>query len=1215
MRILNKVLLLSTVPALLWAGLIRAHQVGVFDADRTDRVGSGVLAADGGLEPVPVVINELLASNVSSIADPQGEFDDWIELYNVGDAPIDTGGMYLTDNVSTLTKWQIPLGDPARTTIPPHGYLLVWADKDGADQGLHAAFSLDAGGEELALTDVDGATVIDSVRFGEQRADVSYGRFPDGTDVWSLMAFPTAGSQNIRPYEGFVEEPEISPGHGFYNSDVLVRITCNTPDTAIYYTTDGSDPYLINGARPSPQATQYTVPVGISQTTCLRAVAARSGWKASLTETQTYVFVGDVIGQSPGGQSPGPTWPSGTVNGQVIDYGMDPDVVNAPSYRNLIDDALLSIPTVSLVTDLDNLFDPAKGIYVNAGREGRDWERPVSVELIHPDGSEGFQINAGMRIRGGFSRSSNNPKHSFRLFFRSEYGPSALKYALFDAEGADEFENLDLRTAQNYAWSLQSSNPGQKNTFVREVLCRDLQRETGQPYTRSRYYHLYINGQYWGLYQSQERSEASYADTYFGGEKDDYDVVKADNYRTSYTDGSIDDWNFLWTLCQQGFEGDQEYYAVQGKRSDGTDDPNIPVHVDVENLIDYMIGIFFTGNDDAPVTLGGSQANNFFAVRNRRVEARDGWKFFAYDNEHSLGVLRGLYDDRTGPVAAGQSRDHFNPQWLHQKLMTHPEYRIRFADRTHKHFFNAGVMTPEKTIALCLSRAGEIDLAIIAESARWGDQRPGRATNPYTKADWWAEVNGYLATTYFPARTQIVLDQLRNRGLYPQVDAPVFHVGGSYQHGGYVAPTDAISMTDGGTVWYTLDGTDPRIPGMTGEPTDEIKLVAESASKRAHVPDGPVSDTWRGADTFDDSAWIEGTGGVGYERSSGYEDFFDIDVENHMYVGNTTCYIRIPFNLSAEELDETSRLALKIRYDDGFVAYLNGTEVARKNFVGQPAWDSAAAAQNSDGAAVSFEELNLTGHVGRLRRGRNILAIHGMNISTSSSDFLISVELVSSQEPEGGVPPDVSPAAAQYTHPIALEQSAHLKARALVGTTWSALNEAVFAVGPVAEYLRLSEIMYHPQDSGDPNDPNTEYIELTNIGSDIVNLNLVCFSDGVDFIFPSIALGPDEYVVVVKDRDAFEARYGPGLPVAGEYSGSLSNAGERIELLDAVGTTIHAFSYEDNWYKTTDGEGFSLTVTDPHGTDSNDWSDKAAWRPSLSLGGSPGWDETAEPGN
>jgi hypothetical protein len=1202
----QKALLLSIVFAVFPVGLVRAHELSGLLDDNGQCPRVDLPLADAGPGNTPVVINELLASSVRYFADPQREYDDWIELYNAGDAPIDAGGMYLTDDVSEPTKWRIPSSDPAQKTIPARGYLLIWADKDTADPGLHAGFALDAGGEELALFDSDGATLIDHVRFGEQRADVSYGRFPDGTDTWLLMAFPTPGGQNIRTHEGFVEEPQIAPGHGFYDDPLFVTITCSTPDTIIYYTMDGSEPYVAGGGRPNPEAAVYVEPLRISRTTCLRAVATRPGWMPSTTETQTYLFVDEVIRQSPGGQSPGAAWPSGSINGQLIDYGMDPDVVSDPRYKDLMDDALLAIPSISLVTALANLFDPAKGIYVNAGQEGRDWERPVSVELIHPDGREGFQIDAGLRIRGGFSRSGNNPKHSFRLFFRAEYGSPALKYPLFDSEGAEEFENLDLRTAQNYAWSLQSSNPGEKNTFVREVFCRDLQRETGQPYTRSRYYHLYINGQYWGLYQSQERSEASYAATYFGGEQDDYDVVKADDYRTSYTDGSIDDWNLLWTLCQQGFETDEKYYAVQGKRPDGTDDSNLPVRVDVENLIDYMISIFFTGNDDAPVTLGGNQANNFFATRNRRIEARDGWKFFAYDCEHSLGALRGLYDDRTGPVSAGQSRDHFNPQWLHQRLMAHPDYRMRFADRTHKYFFNGGAMTPEAAIALCLSRANEIDLAIIAESARWGDQRPARADNPYTKTDWWAEVNGYLVTTFFPARTQIVLNQLRNSGLYPLVDAPAFHVNGVHQHGGYILSTDILSMT-GGIVWYTLDDTDPRVPGTAVESADEVKLVTENVAKRVFVPNGPLGEAWKGGQPFDDSGWTAGTGGVGFERSTGYETLFNIDVQSQMYGRSTTCYIRVPFEAAAEDLGDLSSLMLRVRYDDGFVAYLNGVEIARRNFTGEPTWNSAAEVQNSDGAAVNLEAIDITGHIDKLRQGPNILAIHGLNISTSSSDFLISAELVSSKAPTGGVPTGVSPTAARYTHPISLEQSTRVKARALVGTTWSALNEAVFAVGPVVESLRITELMYHPQDTGDLNDPNTEYVELTNIGDETINLNLVRFCDGIAFTFPSIELVPDEYLLVVKDRGAFEAKYGPGLPIAGEYSGALSNAGERIELQDAVGTTIHAFSYEDNWYKVTDGNGASLIVPDPHGTDPNDWSDKTTWRPSTASGGTPGW--------
>jgi len=186
-------------------------------------------------------------------------------------------------------------------------------------------------------------------------------------------------------------------------------------------------------------------------------------------------------------------------------------------------DRIQALPTWSIVTPLENLFDPSQGIYVNPGNDGRNWERPASFELIHPDPAEkGFQIDGGLRIRGGFSRSTGNPKHAFRLFFRSEYGDANLDYPLFGDEGASQFDKLDLRTTQNYSWAFQRDA---RNTFLRDVFSRDLQGKLGHPYTRSRYYHTYINGVYWGVYQSQERSEAAFAATYFGGNEEDYDVV------------------------------------------------------------------------------------------------------------------------------------------------------------------------------------------------------------------------------------------------------------------------------------------------------------------------------------------------------------------------------------------------------------------------------------------------------------------------------------------------------------------------------------------------------------------------------------------------------------------------------------------------------------------------------------------------------------------
>jgi len=205
---------------------------------------------------------------------------------------------------------------------------------------------------------------------------------------------------------------------------------------------------------------------------------------------------------------------------------------------------------------------------------------------------------------------------------------------------------------------------------------------------------------------------------------------------------------------------------------------------------------------------------------------------------------------------------------------------------------------------------------------------------------------------------------------------------------------------------------------------------------------------------------------------------------------------------------------------------------------------------------------------------------------------------------------DVSDSAVQYTGPMTFSRSTQVRSRVKSSTTWSALNEAIYAVGPVAESLRISEIMYHPEETGDPNDPNEEFIELTNVGSETINLSLVSFTNGIDFTFGDVELAVGDYVVIVKDCSAFAAAH-PEFSgvIAGEYGGSLNNGGERIELEDAMGQTILDFSYEDGWRDITDGIGYSLTIIDAANPDPNSWDHKDSWRASAYVGGSPGWDD------
>lgn len=171
-----------------------AAQAARFSPARAENETYSYRVSNTSASNSPVVLNEFMASNTSTIADPQGEFDDWIELRNITDSPVSLTGRYLSDEPNNPRKWQFPAG----TTIPPNGYLLVWADEDSSvTNGLHASFKLSASGEEIYLTDTDANLnqVLDAITFGAQTTDVSYGRTAADTDVWSTMT-PTPGSDN-----------------------------------------------------------------------------------------------------------------------------------------------------------------------------------------------------------------------------------------------------------------------------------------------------------------------------------------------------------------------------------------------------------------------------------------------------------------------------------------------------------------------------------------------------------------------------------------------------------------------------------------------------------------------------------------------------------------------------------------------------------------------------------------------------------------------------------------------------------------------------------------------------------------------------------------------------------------------------------------------------------------------------------------------------------
>ena len=828
-----------------------------------------------------LIISEFLADNQTGLRDGEGDREDWIEIYNGTAAPINLNNYWLSDDVLVKNKWQFP-----SFVLPPNSYKIVFASSKNRTVGaseFHTNFKLDPDGEHLGLYKSDGGggyTMISGwlPAFPAQYTNRSYG-FWDSEMYVGYFATPTPGSINNGGYDGFVPDIKFSVDRGVYTTPQSIALTLppgvlNPGDFQIRYTTDGSIPGATNGTR-------YTTPITISQTTALRAAATRKGWKADDIDTHTYLFFADVPAQT-AATATAIGFPSGSVNGQVYQYGMGG--VNS-GQQAAVQTTLSCIPTMSLVVDQRHFSNATTGIYSSPNTRAR--EVPCSLELINEGGTSTgqFQINCGLRIRGGYSRDPSNPKHAFRFFFSNRYeGP--LNYRIFQAEGASRFEKIDLRCAQNYSWSF-NSDPD-KNTFLREELSRDLQKGTGQPYSRCRYFHLFINGIYWGLYDTDERFEASFGQTYLGGSENNYDVVKSagspGGYTTEATDGyfnalppgvpprpgdaywssTLAAWRVLFDKARAAratpANANAIYWEVQGLQPDGRTPlaGNPPPLLDVNNLMDYLLVTWYCGSFDAPLsTFLNNASNNWFGMRN--PETRRGFIFGVHDFEHGSGTDRDLRSfDRIGPFGGSVNQNAYNffapadplyifrkqgvsasvyntaadiarsnPHYLHEDLAVNSlEYRVRFWDRVHKHYFNNGTLRDPQVLTALAAREATVDCVILAEQARWGDTASQNVAKYNTEKqymkDWIARGSNPgqpLSTNYGRGNTIVTLlrgyrDGGTNIPLYSPINAPVYaQMGGVVLSGFNLGITIPAPNAPAGTIYYTTNGEDPRAVG------------------------------------------------------------------------------------------------------------------------------------------------------------------------------------------------------------------------------------------------------------------------------------------------------------------------------------------------------------------------------------------------------------------
>jgi hypothetical protein len=450
-----------------------------------------------------------------------------------------------------------------------------------------------------------------------------------------------------------------------------------------------------------------------------------------------------------------------------------------------------------------------------------------------------------------------------------------------------------------------------------------------------------------------------------------------------------------------------------------------------------------------------------------------------------------------------------------------------------------------------------------------------------------------------------------------------------FNSGGGLVP-DGFGLTMGspdGQVYYTIDGSDPRAPGgdpattavrFPGGPITETLIDPENARSRYLVPrDDSLGLSWTAAPAeFDDSGWTDGENGVGYESIAGFSELVKTNIRSEMFNVNASCYVRFEFDF--DNAENVNGASLLVWADDGFVAFLNGTEVGSLLRPESLTWNSGTGGgqqrPGGDEAVLTTPiELDLTPFKDQLRNGTNVIAIQGLNNAAANSDFLVRARL--------DVNHNLAPT------PLPVETSQTIMARTFDGSTWSAPSRVSLVVNDqLADdtNLVISEIMYRPADPSDEeiaagfaDEDLFEYLELLNIGDGPVALTGMAFTDGITFDFnevPQPLLPAGERVLLVRHREAFLHRYGSDAAarIIGEFANGtgLSNGGERLILRALDGRTIRSLDYDDQapWPVTPDGGGPSLVLIDPESNP--DHANPANWRASSLRGGTPGQPES-----
>ena len=538
-----------------------------------------------------------------------------------------------------------------------------------------------------------------------------------------------------------VAQPQFSRPHGLYDeAPLVVTIIPQDASSEVHYTTDGSTP--------TAQSALYTTPLTLSATTLLRAVEVKGGEVVSPVATASYLFTSSVLSQSNTPEGYPSTWGKYTIlsGTATADYEMDPEMTGDASLRAKIIEGFHSLPILSLVSDKDNFFshendEISGGIYIYTGTPtgdttGHGWTRPCSVELFGGPQQHDLSVTCGVRMHGGQSRlADKNPKHSFRLVFKEQYGPKTLQYPVFGDDAPSKFDQLVLRCHFGNSWQHWDETSRVRAQYTRDVWARRMQRRMGHTSVDALYVHLFLNGMYWGLYNIAERVDDQFGKDHLGGKKSDIDIIKIEEtggYHTEASEGNLIVWEELLSTAANAAKA--ENYE------------RLDTLLDIGNFIDYMLINQYAGNTDW-------DHHNWYAIRRYGPESQ-GFRFLCWDSES-------LFEKPEEDLSGGSSHKGV-PTTLFRQLLKNKDFVRRYLWRAKTLLADDGLLGPKSVVEVWDSLYHTISTAVYCEAARWGDYR--RDVHRYTsRGQLYTVDNHYMAERrrlleeYFPVRSQFVL--------------------------------------------------------------------------------------------------------------------------------------------------------------------------------------------------------------------------------------------------------------------------------------------------------------------------------------------------------------------------------------------------------------------------------------------------------------------------